>query len=172
VAVWPAKHADRVRRAKIDAEAKPLPLHTPHCSAVRYPAPTSVPRRAAANRDVDGHPHATSSCAFRLGSMPCSPNRSYATAHPPGLPSQWEQPVAETKGDAHNEVRTPWAVPIRHGTLDAPPYLVALADPDPLGGSVDVDRLSRVAPTGQPIGIVSGATMQRVREAIYTLFAG
>jgi len=74
--------------------------------------------------------------------------------------------------DAHNEVRTPWVIPVRHGTMDAPPYLVALVDADPLGGSADIDRLARIAPTGPPIGMITGATMQRIREAIYTLFAG
>jgi mRNA-degrading endonuclease toxin of MazEF toxin-antitoxin module len=74
--------------------------------------------------------------------------------------------------DAHNEVRTPWVVPIRRGTMDAPPYLVALIDPDPLGGSADVDRLARISPGGTPIGIITGATMQRIREAIHTLYAG
>jgi hypothetical protein len=74
--------------------------------------------------------------------------------------------------DAHNDVRTPWVAPIRHGTMDAPPHLIALADVDPLGGSIDLGRLDRVHVTGTPIGIVTGATMQRVREAIQTLFAG
>jgi len=73
--------------------------------------------------------------------------------------------------DAHNRVRTPWVVPIRHGTLDAPPYLVALLDADPFGGSADIDRLDRVPVTGEAIGILTGATVQRVREAIGTLFA-
>lgn len=74
--------------------------------------------------------------------------------------------------DAHNDVRTPWVAPIRHGTLDAPPHLIALADVDPLGGSIDLGRLDMVPVTGTPIGIVTGATMQRVREAIQTLFSG
>ncbi|MGH3662518.1 MAG: type II toxin-antitoxin system PemK/MazF family toxin, partial [Micromonosporaceae bacterium] len=46
--------------------------------------------------------------------------------------------------DAHNEVRAPWVVPVRHGAMDAPPYLVALVDADPLGGTADIDRLDRV----------------------------
>jgi hypothetical protein len=74
--------------------------------------------------------------------------------------------------DAHNAVRLPWVVPIRHGTMDAPPYLVAPGDPDPLGGSADIDRLDRAPVAGTPIGILTGATMQRVREAINGLFAG
>jgi hypothetical protein len=80
--------------------------------------------------------------------------------------------ILVVSADAHNEVRTPWVTPIRHGAVDAPPYLVSLVDADPFGGVVDVDRLSRIAPEGEPIGILTGATIQRVRESIYTLFAG
>jgi PemK-like, MazF-like toxin of type II toxin-antitoxin system len=80
--------------------------------------------------------------------------------------------VLVVSADAHNEVRTPWVVPLRHGPVDAPPYLVALMDADPFGGAVDVDRMARIAPEGEPIGILTGATMQRVRESIYMLFAG
>jgi hypothetical protein len=80
--------------------------------------------------------------------------------------------VLVVSADAHNEVRTPWVATIRHGTVDAPPYLVSLLDADPFGGVVDIDRLARIAPGGEPIGMLTGATMQRVRESIYTLFAG
>jgi hypothetical protein len=73
--------------------------------------------------------------------------------------------------DVHNEVRLPWIVPIRRRAVDAPPYLVALRDQDPVGGSADVDRLDRAPLDGEPVGMITGATMQRVREAIHTLFA-
>lgn len=79
--------------------------------------------------------------------------------------------VLVVSSDAHNEIRTPWIVPIRRRALDAPPYLVALVDSDPLGGSADVERLDRAQVSGQPVGMVTGATMHRVREAIYSLFA-
>ncbi len=74
--------------------------------------------------------------------------------------------------DAHNEVRAPWLAPIYRGNLDTPPYAVALIEPDPLAGFIDLDRLGRGAPDGQPIGIVTGATMARVRDAINTVFTG
>jgi mRNA interferase MazF len=81
--------------------------------------------------------------------------------------------ILVVSSDAHNDTgKTPWVVPIRHGGIDAPPYLVALADTDPLGGTVDVDRLTRVDPNGSPVGILTGATVERVRHAISTLFAG
>jgi mRNA interferase MazF len=80
--------------------------------------------------------------------------------------------VAVASSDAHNDTdKTPWIVPIRHGTVDAPPYLVALTDPDPLSGVLDVDRMIRALPNGTEIGILTGATLTRLREAIYTLFA-
>jgi mRNA interferase MazF len=62
--------------------------------------------------------------------------------------------------------------PVRHGRTDIPPYLVALHDADPLGGAVDLDRLRRAAPNGQLLGLVTGATMSRVRESISAVFAG
>lgn len=79
--------------------------------------------------------------------------------------------VLVVSADAHNDVRVPWVVPIRHGQVDAPPYLVALVDADPVGGTADLDRLDRVRPTGDPVGIVTGATMRRVGEAITIVFA-
>jgi mRNA interferase MazF len=74
--------------------------------------------------------------------------------------------VLVVSSDGHNQARTPWVAPIRHGRSDIPPYLVALHDADPLGGAVDLDRLRRAMPTGQSLGLVTGATMNRVREAI------
>jgi hypothetical protein len=80
--------------------------------------------------------------------------------------------VLVASSDTHNATRVPWVAPIRHGRVDIPPYLVALVDADPLGGAVDLDRLRRATPTGEPVGLLTGATTQRVREAIYALFAG
>lgn len=78
--------------------------------------------------------------------------------------------VLVVSSDAHNEVRMPWVAPIRRGSVDAPPYLVALHDTDPLGGVIDMDRLARRAPVGAPIGTITGGTMSRVRDAIATVF--
>jgi mRNA-degrading endonuclease toxin of MazEF toxin-antitoxin module len=79
--------------------------------------------------------------------------------------------VLIVSADAHNEVRTPWVVPLRRGKLSAPPYLVPLVDADPVGGTADIDRLDRAPVSGESVGIISGATMERIREAIHTLFA-
>ncbi len=80
--------------------------------------------------------------------------------------------VLVVSGDAHNISRAPWVAPIRHGRADIPPYLVALHDTDPLGGAVDLDRLRRATPNGDLIGLVTGATMNRVRESVTAVFAG
>lgn len=74
--------------------------------------------------------------------------------------------------DTHNITRTPWVAPIRHGRADIPPYLVELNDADPLGGAVDLDRLRRANPNGALLGLVTGATMSRIRESIAAVFAG
>lgn len=80
--------------------------------------------------------------------------------------------VLVVSSDAHNGTRVPWLAPIRRGAADIPPYLVALVDADPLGGTIDLDRLRRASPIGDPAGMVTGATMNRVRDAIRTMFAG
>jgi hypothetical protein len=80
--------------------------------------------------------------------------------------------VLVVSADMHNITRTPWIAPIRHGRADIPPYLVALNDADPLGGAVDLDRLRRASPNGELLGLVTGATMNRVRESIAAVFAG
>jgi hypothetical protein len=79
--------------------------------------------------------------------------------------------VLVLSSDTHNVTRVPWVAPIRHGAADIPPYLMALVDADPLGGAVDLDRMRRARPTGEPLGLVTGATMNRVRNAITTVFA-
>lgn len=80
--------------------------------------------------------------------------------------------VLVVSADTHNVTRTPWVAPVRHGRADIPPYLVALHDADPLGGAVDLDRLVREVPNGALLGLVTGATMARIRESIAAVFAG
>jgi hypothetical protein len=80
--------------------------------------------------------------------------------------------VLVVSADAHNITRTPWVAPIRHGRVDIPPYLVALHEADPLGGSVDLDRLGRATLTGDPVGMVTGSTMSRIRDSIAAVLAG
>ena len=66
----------------------------------------------------------------------------------------------------------PWVVPVRHRAVDALPYLVALSEADPLSGTADIGRLTQIQVDGEPIGLVTGATMNRVRNAINDIFAG
>jgi len=80
--------------------------------------------------------------------------------------------VIVVSSNVHNRVMVPWVVPVRHGVLDAPPYAVPLHDTDPLGGTADVNRLERAEPTGRPLGMITGGTMARIRDAIATVFAG
>ena len=81
--------------------------------------------------------------------------------------------VVVVSNDVHNTVFVPWVVPIRHGRREAWPYAVPLVDADPFGGTADVSRLlTRLRVTGQPLGMITGATMQRLREAIAAVIAG
>lgn len=80
--------------------------------------------------------------------------------------------VLVVSSDAHNAVAIPWVVPVRHGAVDAPPYLVALSEADPLSGTADIGRLTQLGVSGEAIGLVTGATMNRVRNAINDIFAG
>lgn len=80
--------------------------------------------------------------------------------------------VLVVSSDAHNAVGMPWVVPVRHRAVDAPPYLVALSEADPLSGTADIGRLTQIRVSGDPIGLVAGATMDRIRNAINDIFAG
>jgi hypothetical protein len=80
--------------------------------------------------------------------------------------------VLVVSSDAHNAVAMPWVVPLRRRAMDAPPYLVAMSEADPLSGTADIGRLTQVSVSGEPIGLVAGATMDRVRSAINDIFSG
>jgi mRNA interferase MazF len=81
--------------------------------------------------------------------------------------------VLVVTSDRHNnETGRPFVVPLRRRATDAPPYLIAMSDQDPIGGTADLGRLIRVdaAALGAELGLITGATLERVRDAIYTLF--
>lgn len=80
--------------------------------------------------------------------------------------------VLVVSSDAHNAVAMPWVVPVRHRAVDALPYLVALSEADPLSGTADIGRLAQVGVEGEPLGLVTGATMSRIRNSINDIFAG
>jgi mRNA interferase MazF len=58
------------------------------------------------------------------------------------------------------------------GATDLPPYAVALTEQDPITGVVVVNRMRRLpASTGaERIGLVTGASMVRLTEAVRDLF--
>ncbi len=66
----------------------------------------------------------------------------------------------------------PIAAPLGRGTQDLPPFMVALADQDPIAGTVHVGRLAFCDPTllEKPAGLLTGATMSRILESVHTLF--
>jgi mRNA interferase MazF len=84
--------------------------------------------------------------------------------------------VAVLSSDGYNEARGAWpfCAPIvrRADGVDAAPYVVALADPDPLGGLVVVARMRRLPHSAgtQCEGMLTGASMGRLGEALRDLF--
>ena len=69
---------------------------------------------------------------------------------------------------------SPFCAPIvrQRGSVELPPYAVALTEQDPITGVVVVNRMRRLpASTGaERIGMVTGASMARLTEAVRTLF--
>ena len=84
--------------------------------------------------------------------------------------------VLVLSGDSHNERSnaSPFCAPIvrQRGATELPPYAVALTEQDPITGVVVVNRMRRLpASTGaERIGMVTGASMVLLAEALRTLF--
>lgn len=83
--------------------------------------------------------------------------------------------VAIVSDDGWNEATWPQAVAVvrRHGATEALPFLVALNEPDPVGGAVlvmdslgPVDRDALVT----RVGMLTGATMDRVAGCLRDIF--
>jgi mRNA-degrading endonuclease toxin of MazEF toxin-antitoxin module len=89
------------------------------------------------------------------------------------LPSARGRVVVVSRDEVSNGTY-PIVVSIQRGTDDVPPFLVALAEHDPMAGTVDVARLAFADPDqlSEPIGLVSGDTWSRLRDAIMSLFDG
>jgi mRNA interferase MazF len=79
---------------------------------------------------------------------------------------------ADTFNDRSNA--SPYCAPIvrQRGAVELPPYAVALTEQDPITGIVVVNRMRRLpASTGaERIGMVTGASMNRLAEALRGLF--
>lgn len=84
--------------------------------------------------------------------------------------------VVVLSGDVHNDRpnASPFCAPVvrQHGTIDLPPFVVPLTEADPLSGVVVVNRMRRLRPGAgaERIGMVTGASMARLREAVRDLF--
>lgn len=81
--------------------------------------------------------------------------------------------VIVISSDRANQDGRPIAVPIIRGRHDLPPYLIEFADIDPHAGSIAVADMGWIPPDrlGKVVGIVTGATMERIREAVNELIA-
>jgi mRNA interferase MazF len=84
--------------------------------------------------------------------------------------------VVVLSGDAHNDrpSAAPFCAPIvrQRGATDLPPFAVPLAETDPLAGVVVVNRMRRLpaAAGAERVGMVTGASMARLAEAMRDLF--
>jgi mRNA-degrading endonuclease toxin of MazEF toxin-antitoxin module len=72
-----------------------------------------------------------------------------------------------------NEDGFPIVVLIERGRDDWPPYKIRLGEQDPVAGVADVARVGAVAPArlGPMVGLMSGATLQRLRDAVGELIS-
>ena len=84
--------------------------------------------------------------------------------------------VLVLSADHFNERKNaaPYCAPIvrQRGATELPPYAVALTEQDPITGVVVVNRMRRLpASTGaERIGMVTGASMARLADAVRNLF--
>jgi mRNA interferase MazF len=84
--------------------------------------------------------------------------------------------VLVLSSDSFNERSnaSPYCAPIvrQRGAVELPPYAVALTEQDPITGVVVVNRMRRLpASTGaERIGMITGASMARLSEALRSLF--
>ncbi|MBB2949178.1 type II toxin-antitoxin system PemK/MazF family toxin [Actinoplanes sp. CA-015351] len=84
--------------------------------------------------------------------------------------------VLVLSGDSYNERgnASPFCAPIvrQRGVTELPPYAVALTEQDPITGVVVINRMRRLpASTGaERIGMVTGASMVRLTDAMRSLF--
>jgi mRNA interferase MazF len=84
--------------------------------------------------------------------------------------------VIVLSGDAHNErpSASPYCAPIvrQRGSSDLPPFVVPLAETDPVAGVVVVNRVRRIpaAAGAEQVGIATGASMARLSAALRDLF--
>jgi mRNA interferase MazF len=84
--------------------------------------------------------------------------------------------VLVLSSDSFNERvgAAPYCAPIvrQRGATELPPYAVALTEQDPITGVVVVNRMRRLPASvgAERIGMVTGASMARLADAVRNLF--
>lgn len=84
--------------------------------------------------------------------------------------------VLVLSADSYNDrsSASPYCAPIvrQRGVVELPPYAVALTEQDPITGIVVINRMRRLpAEVGaERIGMITGASMDRVAKAVRDLF--
>ena len=85
--------------------------------------------------------------------------------------------VVVLSAETHNDRprAAPFCAPVvrQRGVIeDLPPFAVALAETDPISGVVVLSRMRRIPPAAATdrLGMLTGATMSRIAEALRRLF--
>lgn len=81
--------------------------------------------------------------------------------------------VVVMSGDEYNAAGAAYCAPVvRRSGASAPPYAVALTDPDPVAGIVLVGQTAALSTQipGELVGMVTGASMARLCDALRDLF--
>jgi mRNA interferase MazF len=93
-----------------------------------------------------------------------------------GSPTDLRYRVLVLSADGYNERAnaSPYCAPIvrQRGATELPPYAVALTEQDPITGVVVVNRMRRLPASvgAERIGMVTGASMARLAQAVRELF--
>ncbi len=93
-----------------------------------------------------------------------------------GVRSDLRYRVLVLSADAHNDRSnaSPFCAPIvrQRGSTDLPPFAVPLTEQDPMTGVVVVNRMRRLPASAgaERIGMVTGASMARLTDALRDLF--
>jgi mRNA interferase MazF len=91
-----------------------------------------------------------------------------------GSPTDLRYRVLVLSADSYNDRGSTYCAPIvrQRGTTELPPFAVPLTEQDPITGVVVVNRIRRLpADVGaERIGMVTGASMARLTEAVRALF--
>ncbi|WP_051366618.1 type II toxin-antitoxin system PemK/MazF family toxin [Hamadaea tsunoensis] len=81
--------------------------------------------------------------------------------------------IVVLSNDVHNSVSWPVCAYLTRRATPLVPTMVPLADPDPVGGAVDLTTLGTINPDrlSGPVGMLTGASLARIAEAMRLLLA-